>query len=228
MTSKLNPIRRGGQDIAGRFFFELSGGALAADFVNTLDERPRNRLERLGSYERLLDWARQSELVGDQQIESVAKLAAADSGAAAEVLRQAIVLREAMFATIRRSIGGQPPTPAHLQVLSRWAQAGARRRRLAGDEAGRLTWQAHVDLERLDFMLPAIVESLVEILSVGAPHAVKLCASDACDWVFVDRTRRGDRAWCDMSVCGNRAKARRHSLRARGRGALSSSRGSAL
>jgi predicted RNA-binding Zn ribbon-like protein len=34
-------------------------------------------------------------------------------------------------------------------------------------------------------------------------------------WLFVDESKNGTRRWCDMTACGNRAKARRHYLRSR-------------
>ncbi len=37
------------------------------------------------------------------------------------------------------------------------------------------------------------------------------CAGPGCGWVFLDPRHR--RRWCSMAVCGNRAKARRHSRR---------------
>lgn len=37
---------------------------------------------------------------------------------------------------------------------------------------------------------------------------MKICAR--CGWLFLDRSRNRSRVWCDMTVCGNRAKASRH------------------
>jgi predicted RNA-binding Zn ribbon-like protein len=37
---------------------------------------------------------------------------------------------------------------------------------------------------------------------------VKVCAAPDCRWAFVDTSRNRSRRWCDMSDCGNRAKAR--------------------
>ena len=37
-----------------------------------------------------------------------------------------------------------------------------------------------------------------------------MCASDSCDWLFLDISRNQMRRWCDMKTCGNRDKARRH------------------
>ena len=36
---------------------------------------------------------------------------------------------------------------------------------------------------------------------------LRACPGPDCEWVFVDRSRNGSRRWCQMSECGNRAKA---------------------
>ena len=47
-------------------------------------------------------------------------------------------------------------------------------------------------------------------------EAIRVCASDTCEWVFYDTSRTGRRRWCDMATCGNRAKAARHRARTKG------------
>ena len=42
---------------------------------------------------------------------------------------------------------------------------------------------------------------------------VRQCANPACGWLFLDNSKSGNRRWCSMSACGNRAKAHRHYLR---------------
>src|SRR5207249_84080 len=54
-----------------------------------------------------------------------------------------------------------------------------------------------------------IVRSAVDLLTSGERDRVKECASATCEWVFLDRSKNHSRRWCDMSDCGNRAKARR-------------------
>lgn len=52
--------------------------------------------------------------------------------------------------------------------------------------------------------------ALAELMvSSGDPawHRLKACPGPDCGWVFVDRSRNGSRRWCQMSDCGNRAKA---------------------
>jgi predicted RNA-binding Zn ribbon-like protein len=37
---------------------------------------------------------------------------------------------------------------------------------------------------------------------------VKVCP--ACRWLFLDRSKNQSRRWCDMKMCGNRAKVQQH------------------
>jgi predicted RNA-binding Zn ribbon-like protein len=55
-----------------------------------------------------------------------------------------------------------------------------------------------------------IVESAADALILGELTRVRRCADPRCQRVFFDNTKNGRRRWCDMSTCGNRAKAARH------------------
>jgi predicted RNA-binding Zn ribbon-like protein len=44
---------------------------------------------------------------------------------------------------------------------------------------------------------------------LGLKEAERLKACPACGWLFHDVSKNRSRMWCDMAVCGNRAKARR-------------------
>jgi predicted RNA-binding Zn ribbon-like protein len=49
----------------------------------------------------------------------------------------------------------------------------------------------------------------------GSWERLKACRADDCLWVFVDEAKNRSRAWCSMSSCGNRAKARSYRERHR-------------
>jgi len=36
------------------------------------------------------------------------------------------------------------------------------------------------------------------------------CGNPRCRWLFVDRSRKGNRIWCEAAVCGNRMRVGRH------------------
>ncbi|MFG3224384.1 CGNR zinc finger domain-containing protein [Kitasatospora sp. NPDC048194] len=58
-------------------------------------------------------------------------------------------------------------------------------------------------------------DDFLTLLGQGA-HRVKQCAHEACILHFFDASQNGRRRWCRMAVCGNRAKAARHYVKARG------------
>ena len=47
-------------------------------------------------------------------------------------------------------------------------------------------------------------------MAEGDPTRLKQCPGEHCGWVFFDMTKNKSRRWCEMSVCGNRAKAKAH------------------
>jgi predicted RNA-binding Zn ribbon-like protein len=195
--------------------FDFSGGALCLDFVNTLGDRPRCRTDHLHSYEDLLAWGLQARLLsaGDQ-----AHLIG-ESGRRPERARQvfgrAIELRESLYRVFSRLAAGADPTPDDLDTLNDSLSEALRHVRVAGaDDRFRWCWAG--PSEALDRMLWPVVRSAAELLtSHDELGLVRECASATCSWLFTDHSRNHSRKWCDMSSCGNRAKARRHYQRKR-------------
>ncbi len=59
----------------------------------------------------------------------------------------------------------------------------------------------------------ALAVSGLALLSEQATRRIRICSN--CCWLFLDSSRNGSRLWCDMAVCGNRQKAKRHYRRQR-------------
>lgn len=59
----------------------------------------------------------------------------------------------------------------------------------------------------------ATAYSALGLVANPEPERLKICPN--CSWLFIDRSRNRSRTWCDMAVCGNRTKARRHYRRNR-------------
>jgi predicted RNA-binding Zn ribbon-like protein len=55
--------------------------------------------------------------------------------------------------------------------------------------------------------------SAARLLTSAEVARVRTCANEDWGWLFVDRSRRGNRRWCDMGECGSRDKARRYYVR---------------
>jgi predicted RNA-binding Zn ribbon-like protein len=63
----------------------------------------------------------------------------------------------------------------------------------------------------------ATVHSTLRLLAAPEEDRMKICGN--CGWLFLDRSKNRSRTWCDMAVCGNRAKASRHYRRKKGEAA---------
>jgi predicted RNA-binding Zn ribbon-like protein len=59
----------------------------------------------------------------------------------------------------------------------------------------------------------ALAVSALSLLPAERHRRLRICQN--CRWLFFDRSRNSSRLWCDMAVCGNRNKARRHYQRRR-------------
>ncbi|HSO48667.1 MAG TPA: CGNR zinc finger domain-containing protein [Rhizobiaceae bacterium] len=61
-------------------------------------------------------------------------------------------------------------------------------------------------------------ETALSALRLAAePPVERLRICGHCGWLFLDRSKNRSRMWCDMAVCGNREKARRHYRRVKSR-----------
>jgi predicted RNA-binding Zn ribbon-like protein len=60
-----------------------------------------------------------------------------------------------------------------------------------------------------------LAESIARELIHGPLARLRVCENTHCRWVFKDTSRTGQRKWCSMRSCGNRAKVARHRARQR-------------
>ena len=67
-------------------------------------------------------------------------------------------------------------------------------------------------------LLPAsgisgLAQVLAELFALAESERLdrlKMCSSDKCHWVFLDRSKPGNRRWCSSLLCGNRQKTRNY------------------
>ena len=189
--------------------FEFSGGALCLDFANTMGSRQRPASERLGSYTHLLRWGEEAGLLEQPERERLERRAARRPGEARGVFERAVTTRENIYRIFSALAAGNSPPARDVAALNATLPEALSLLRLEpGADGFRWTWSASP--ARLDRPLWAVVRSAADLLTSSDASLVCECASDPCNWLFLDRSRTGRRRWCDMKSCGNRAKARRH------------------
>ena len=56
-------------------------------------------------------------------------------------------------------------------------------------------------------LLVTLAREAVQLFGGADAELIRQCHSPTCTLYFIDTSRRGDRQWCSMSACGNKAKA---------------------
>ena len=166
--------------------FTFRGGAAALDFIATLTKRmTAEPCDLLATPRDLARWLKAA---------NVAQIAPHVSE---EELLEARRLREAIFALASARADGAPPPAAARSTLNRFA----------AQSAASVQLDAHGGL-RVSGTVPQFLATLAQDAArvLADPHALRQCEGETCAIFFIDRSRAGDRRWCSMSACGNRAK----------------------
>jgi predicted RNA-binding Zn ribbon-like protein len=168
--------------------FRFRGGHAALDFAATLARRLKaDPRELLAAPEDLARW-----LVAAGMVESPTKVSNAD-------LVAARALREAVYALAEAQIHGRAPAGQDVATLNRLADGPAAVPWL--DDEGSAHWRGDAAA------LLALLAREAVLLLGGADRArIRQCEAEGCALLFLDMSRAGDRRWCSMQGCGNKAK----------------------
>ncbi len=192
--------------------FQLVAGHLALDFANTLDNRydPERLQELLPSYERLLAFARQAGVLSAEQAGGLQRrVKPREAGAA---LARAIELREAIYFLFRAAARKEKPSQKHLQTLNRVLAQSSPAPSIEAGESG-FAWRESDPAASAEALLGPIARGAANLLVSPDLAGVRECSASTCRWLFLDQSKNHSRRWCDMRICGNRAKARRFQAR---------------
>ena len=195
--------------------FELMGGPVCLDFVNTLDDRFSGEpKELLKNYLDLARFAEDTGIVDPMEVDRLFELSQATPQAAQRVLAAAIQLREAMYAVFWAVVSKKAVPAAALFTLNQYVQVAAQHARLIPGN-GRFEWGFEEVRGNFEAPLWAIARSAAALLASDELRFLRACASKTCLWLFLDTSKNHRRRWCDMTKCGNRAKFRRFYARQR-------------
>lgn len=182
----------------------FSGGVLALDVANTVVLRlwPDKRFDRFA------DVAEIARFADAASLHRAAELGGRELWVASCVEAEARVLavRETTDALFRDAASDGELKPrllaAFLRAVADAMALSSLQREMSG--ASSLRFEAALGFSALSLLPPE------------THRRIRICPN--CAWLFFDRSRNGSRTWCDMAVCGNRAKARRHYTKRQGGG----------
>jgi predicted RNA-binding Zn ribbon-like protein len=206
-TSTSPPSRAGSLD--------LIADDLALNFANTESGRGFPSHENhLREAEHVAQWLKHAKALPAEDADWLARQVAKRADLAAELLAQAIALREAIH-DIGAALGRRAkPTEASLAALSGLHARFVARAALAPGVLS-CRWRWSVRAAPVEAALGPIALAAVRLFTEGDFHRIRACGGHACGWLFYDRSKNNRRRWCEMEVCGNRAKQRRLAARRR-------------
>ena len=189
---------------------ELLSETFCLDFANTAGSDSVH----LSNYQELVSWCEKQGALTQEKASQLRDDARQQPASAERVLRKAITLREAIYGLFSTAATRRPPSKRHLRSLNRAVMEASKHLHIV-QTADDFQWQWDDTKGALEFPLWLIARSAADLLTSKQRSRVRQCASDDCNWLFLDRSKNHSRRWCDMTQCGNREKARRSRVRQR-------------
>ena len=189
--------------------FELIGGNVCLDFINTLDDRPSAEpKELLKDYCSLARFGEDTGILTAEQSDYFCERITLVPEEAEDALSRARNLREALHDIFSAVMNKQPAPQLAMDRLNGDLHEAALHSRLVQIE-GRLEWRFDELTSSFNGILWPIARAAADLLASSDVALVRACSSPTCQWLFLDTSKNHHRRWCSMKQCGNRAKVRK-------------------
>lgn len=191
----------------------LVGGRACLDFCNTVEYYDTEaRHEWLKTYSDLVHWGVYAQTVLPDVAPPLLQAAELSPEVANGVFQQALALREAMYLIFTAHFTAQSIPQDSADILNSALSSALSHLQLVASAEDRFQW-AWNDNDALDRVLWPVLRSAADVLTSDDLAHVRQCPG--CGWLFVDESKNHSRTWCDMRICGNRAKRRRYYRRSK-------------
>ena len=194
---------------------DLIADDLALNFANTESGRGfpshQNHFREAAN---VVEWLRHAKALPVEETDWLQTRVAERPDLARDLLATAVALRDAVH-DIGVALGhsAKPPKAALASLSALHARCVAKAELAPGVESCR--WQWSVRASPVEAALGPIALAAVRLFTEGDFARIRECGGHACGWLFYDRSKNNRRRWCEMEVCGNRAKQRRLAARRR-------------
>lgn len=192
-------------------------GRLCLGLVNTAHPRSgRNAYDSLTAYPDLVGWNRSVGMLTEEQAQYLLQEACTHPQEAITTFERALALREAIYRVFSALAGGSVPQSEDLDLMQRiFAEAMAHASLFPTAHEFSWEWGAEDEHgEELGLLLCPVAHSAIDLLT-SAEEWKRIKECPGCGWLFLDRSKTGNRRWCSMDECGSRAKMRRQYARQR-------------
>jgi predicted RNA-binding Zn ribbon-like protein len=178
------------------------------DFVNTLEFEKGSPHDHLTDAHVAVAWMQEHSLLHRETADALVEGIAGDDEAASRLLQRVQKTRGALRELLDAAVDRRPPSDSALREVNRALRAQYVYELVPAADGVSLDHRHEGD--PINGALARLSEAVARELTQDDKERLRVCANDECRWVFRDNSPAGRRKWCDMSSCGNRAKAARH------------------
>jgi predicted RNA-binding Zn ribbon-like protein len=191
-------------------------GRLCLGLVNTAHPRfGRHPDDALAGYDDLVAWYRSLPMLTEGQEQELLRRARAHSERARNAFERIVVWREATYRVLS-AVAAEDALPSEDLDVMQTAYAEAMACASLSPATRAFSWEMgpkQAGEGMLSLLWPAATSALE--LFTTSQDMRKLKACPGCGFLFLDRSKTGNRRWCSMDECGSRDKMRRHYARNR-------------
>ncbi len=192
-------------------------GRLCLGLVNTAHPRSgRYAHDSLTGYPDLVGWNRSVGMLTEEQEQYLLHEACTHPQEALRTFKRTLVLREAIYSVFSAVAGESVPQGKDLDLIQN-IFAEAMTHASLFPTAHEFSWEWGTEeehREELRLLLWPVAHSAIELL-ISSEEWKSMKECPGCGWLFLDRSKTGNRRWCSMDECGSRAKMRRQYARKR-------------
>jgi len=200
-----------------RALAESISGWLCLSFANSVENyRLSDPLDAFPNYAAMLEWGLEAGAIAPEDYRMLSDQARSDPAGANRIFETAKSLRSTIYRVFSAIAQELPVSQTDLAGLNPLVAEGMSRLRIEFRPDGG-PWKWEYAESGLELLLWPVAQSAAELLM--SPHLDRLrqCNGHKCTWLFLDRSKNRSRRWCDMEICGNRAKSQRHYARSKSR-----------
>ena len=177
-------------------------------FVNTLEYSKGLARDHFNDASVAVIWFQEHSLLHREMVTTLIDEVTADETASLRLLQRVQKTRSALRELLDAAVEKRPPSDAALREVNRALRAQYVYELVPAADGVSLDHRHEGD--PVSGALARLAEAIARELTQEDKERLRICANDECRWVFRDNSPAGRRKWCDMSSCGNRAKAARH------------------
>lgn len=178
------------------------------DFVNTLEYSKGLPHDFLTDAPIAVSWFQQHALLHSETAAALVREVSVDEASADKLLQRIQRTRGALRELLDAAVESRWPADSALREVNRALRAPYVIELVPAQDGVSLDHRHEGD--PINGALARLSEAIARELTQDDKERLRICANDECRWVFRDNSPAGRRKWCDMSSCGNRAKAARH------------------